>query len=118
MMLVANCELGRSERAYRIVIIKADKVLRSCRSKRRRKAYWREKKINRKIKKKKRPEMGGNEQSEPVGPSEHLGLIHDKNFLFFKKNKKKTLGTWKRPAFHKVWQAFHRSKGTVVGAIL
>ena len=89
-MLVANCELGRSERAYRIVIIKADKVLRSCRSKRRRKAYWREKKINRKIKKKKkRPEMGGNEQSEPVGPSEHLGLIHDKNFLFFKKKKTK-----------------------------
>lgn len=94
MMLVANCELGRSERAYRIVIIKADKVLRSCRSKRRRKAYWREKKINRKIKKKKkRPEMGGNEQSEPVGPSEHLGLIHDKNFLFFKKQKQKE-NTW------------------------
>jgi len=53
MMLVANCELGRSERAYRIVIIKADKVLRSCRSKRRRKAYWRKKKLIEKSKKKK-----------------------------------------------------------------
>lgn len=37
--------------------------------------------------------MGGNEQSEPVGPSEHLGLIHDKNFLFFKKKKQKE-NTW------------------------
>ena len=59
MMLVANCELGRSERAYRIVIIKADKVLRSCRSKRRRKAYWREKKINKKNKKKKKKTRDG-----------------------------------------------------------
>lgn len=107
MMLVANCELGRSERAYRIVIIKADKVLRSCRSKRRRKAYWREKKINRKIKKKKRPEMGGNEQSEPVGLSEHLGLIHDKNFLFFKKKiKRKHLGLGNGRPFIKFGRCF------------